>query len=83
MIPARVIGTSGKEISPMLYVAIGISGATQHVSGMEESGFIIAINPDENAPIKNVCDIFLKGRLEEIIPLLMEELKIQQQAVQA
>ena len=83
MIPARVIGTSGKEISPMLYVAIGISGATQHVSGMEESGFIIAINPDENAPIKNVCDIFLKGRLEEVIPLLMEELKIQQQVVQA
>jgi electron transfer flavoprotein alpha subunit len=83
MIPARVIGTSGRKISPMLYVALGISGASQHISGMEDSEFVVAINPDENAPIKDQCDVFIKGRMEDIIPLLVEELKKQQQVVQA
>ena len=83
MIPARVIGTSGSKISPMLYVAIGISGAMQHVAGMQDSEFVVAINPDENSPIKNECDIFINGRMEDVIPLLVEELKIQQQIVQA
>lgn len=83
MIPARVIGTSGRKISPMLYVAFGISGAMQHVTGMEDSEFVVAVNPDENSPIKDQCDIFIKGRMEDIIPLLLEELKQQQQVVQA
>jgi electron transfer flavoprotein alpha subunit len=83
MIPARVIGTSGSKISPMLYVAIGISGAMQHVAGMQDSEFVVAINPDENSPIKNECDIFINGRMEDVIPLLVEELKKQQQVVQA
>ncbi|HSB57268.1 MAG TPA: electron transfer flavoprotein subunit alpha/FixB family protein [Nitrosopumilaceae archaeon] len=83
MIPARVIGTSGRKISPMLYVAFGISGALQHVSGMEDSEFVVAINPDENAPIKDQCDMFIKGRMEDVIPLLLEEIKKQQQVVQA
>ncbi len=83
MIPARVIGTSGRKISPMLYVAFGISGAMQHVTGMEDSEFVIAVNPDENSPIKDQCDIFIKGRMEDVIPLLLEELKQQQQMVQA
>jgi electron transfer flavoprotein alpha subunit len=83
MIPARVIGTSGRKISPMLYVACGISGAMQHISGMEDSGFVVAINPDENALIKDQCDIFIKGRLEDVVPLLMEELKKTQKMVQA
>ena len=83
MIPARVIGTSGSKISPMLYVAIGISGAMQHVAGMQDSEFVVAINPDEDSPIKNECDIFINGRMEDVIPLLVEELKKQQQVVQA
>ena len=83
MIPARVIGTSGSKISPMLYVAIGISGAMQHIAGMQDSEFVVAINPDENSPIKNECDIFINGRMEDVIPLLVEELKKQQQVVQA
>jgi len=83
MIPARVIGTSGSKISPMLYVAAGISGAMQHVAGMQDSEFVVAINPDEDSPIKNECDVFIKGRMEDVIPLLVEELKKQQQVVQA
>ena len=83
MIPARVIGTSGSKISPMLYVAIGISGAMQHIAGMQDSEFVVAINPDEDSPIKNECDIFINGRMEDVIPLLVEELKKQQQVVQA
>ncbi len=78
MIPARVVGTSGRKISPMLYIVFGVSGAMQHVSGMEDSQFVISVNADENAPIKDVSDIFLKGRLEDVIPLLSEELKKQQ-----
>ena len=78
MIPARVVGTSGRKISPMLYMVFGVSGAMQHVSGMEDSQFVISVNADENAPIKDVSDIFLKGRLEDVIPLLSEELKKQQ-----
>jgi len=83
MIPARVIGTSGSKISPMLYVAAGISGAMQHVAGMQDSEFVVAINPDEDSPIKNECDVFINGRMEDVIPLLVEELKKQQQVVQA
>ncbi len=83
MIPGRVIGTSGKKVSPMLYVAVGISGAMQHVAGMKDSEFVVAINPDENAPIKDECDIFIKGRMEDVIPLLVEEIKKQKQVVEA
>jgi electron transfer flavoprotein alpha subunit len=75
MIPDRVIGTSGSKTSPLLYVAVGISGAMQHVWGMKDSGFVVAINPDEEAPIKDECDIFIKGKMEEVIPLLIEGLK--------
>ena len=82
MIPARVIGTSGSKISPMLYVAVGISGAMQHIAGMQDSEFVVAINPDENSPIQKDCDIFINGRMEDVIPLLVEELKKQQQVVQ-
>ena len=63
MIPDRVIGTSGRKISSMLYVAVGISGAMQHVAGMKEAEFVVAINPDENSLIKDECDIFIKGRM--------------------
>jgi electron transfer flavoprotein alpha subunit len=79
----RVIGTSGRKVSPMLYIAVGISGAMQHVAGMKDAEFIIAINPDENSPIKDESDIFIKGTMEEIIPKLIEELKKQSTVIQA
>ena len=83
MIPDRVIGTSGHKTSAMLYVAAGISGAMQHVWGMKDSGFVVAINPDEDAPIKDECDVFIKGRIEDVIPLLIDEIKKQIQVVEA
>lgn len=83
MIPDRVIGTSGHKTSAMLYIAAGVSGAMQHVWGMKDSGFVVAINPDEEAPIKDECDVFIKGRMEDVIPLLIEEIKKQIQIVEA
>lgn len=83
MIPDRVIGTSGHKTSAMLYIAAGISGAMQHVWGMKDSGFVVAINPDEDAPIKDECNIFIKGRMEDVIPMLIEEIKKQIQIVEA
>lgn len=82
MIPDRVIGTSGRKVAPLLYIAAGISGAMQHIAGMKESGFIVAINPDENSPIKDECDVFIKGRMEDVIPLLLEELKKQRPTIE-
>ncbi len=73
--PERVIGTSGQKVEPTIYIALGISGATQHLAGMKNSGFIIAVNPDENAPIRNECDIFVKGRIEDVLPIMIEELE--------
>lgn len=75
MIPNRVIGTSGRKITPKIYIAIGLSGAIQHIEGMKESEFVIAINPDEHAPIIDECDIFIKGKMEEVLPILIEEIK--------
>ncbi len=83
MIPDRVIGTSGHKTSPLLYIATGVSGAMQHVWGMKDSGFVVAINPDEDAPIKDECNIFIKGRMEDVIPLLIEEIKKQMLVVEA
>jgi electron transfer flavoprotein alpha subunit len=77
MIPDRVIGTSGRKVMPLLYIAAGISGAMQHIAGMKESEFVIAINPDENSPIKDECDVFIKGRMEDVIPLIIEEIRKQ------
>jgi electron transfer flavoprotein alpha subunit len=75
--PNRVIGTSGRKVTPKIYIAVGISGAIQHLEGMKESDFIIAINTDDNSPIKDVCDVFIKGRMEDVIPILLEELENQ------
>ena len=82
MIPDRVIGTSGRKVAPLLYIAVGISGAMQHIAGMKESGFIVAINPDENSPIKDECDIFIRGRMEDVIPLLLEQLRKQRPTIE-
>jgi electron transfer flavoprotein alpha subunit len=81
MIPGRVIGTSGRKVSPLLYIAVGISGAMQHIAGMKESDFVIAINTDENSPIRDECDIFIKGRMEDVIPIMIEELRKQKEVI--
>ena len=75
LIPDRVIGTSGAKINPSLYIAIGISGAMQHIVGIKDSEFVIAINPDENASIRDECDLFVKGRMEEVLPKIIKELQ--------
>jgi electron transfer flavoprotein alpha subunit len=77
MIPDRVIGTSGSKVAPRLYVAIGLSGAVQHIAGMKESEVVISINTDKNSPIIDESDIFINGRLEEVVPVLTEQLKKQ------
>jgi electron transfer flavoprotein alpha subunit len=81
MILDRVIGTSGVKIAPKLYVAIGLSGAVQHVAGMKESEIVISINIDENSPIIDESDIFIKGRMEDVIPKLVGKIKEQLQAI--
>jgi electron transfer flavoprotein alpha subunit len=81
MTPDRVIGTSGSKVAPRLYIAIGLSGAVQHIAGMKESEIVISINIDENSPIIDESDIFIKGRLEQVVPLLTEQLKKQFEAI--
>ena len=81
MIPDRVIGTSGRKVSPLLYIAVGISGAMQHIAGMKDSEFVIAINTDENSPIRDECDIFIKGRMDEVLPVMIEELRKQKELI--
>lgn len=71
----RQIGQTGVTVRPKVYIACGISGAIQHVAGMKESGIVISINTDPNAPINQLADYVITGAVEEVVPKMIKYYK--------
>ena len=69
------IGQTGVTVRPKVYIACGISGAIQHVAGMKESGIVISINTDPNAPINDIADYVITGAVEDVVPKLIKYYK--------
>jgi electron transfer flavoprotein alpha subunit len=70
-----MIGQTGITVRPKLYIACGISGQVQHITGMQDSGIIVSINTDENAPINKIADYVIKGSVEEVLPLMIQSIQ--------
>jgi electron transfer flavoprotein alpha subunit len=69
------VGLTGRAVRPKLYVAVGISGQIQHLAGMSSSGTIVAINTDKDCPLMQIANIAVQGDLNELLPLIVEEVK--------